>query len=144
MRFHLKQQQNFHTTIQQDFLATLSPMEFLCLHISSNILHFWQNLSFYLITGSSHKKIYCDFFARSAALWPEKLVLLALSAFPLWNLIVSELNLWQVQNKSSNICSCSSLKRSKASTQTLVKHNNLLWFHCTCFSILGGPAVWLI
>ena len=36
------------------------------------------------------------------------------TAFPLWNLIVSELNLWQAQNKSSNIiCSCSSLKHSK-------------------------------
>ena len=65
------------------------------------------------------------------------------SSFPLWNLIVSELNLWQAQNKSSNIYSCSGLKHSKASLK-LVKHNNLLWFHCTCFSIHQGPAVWLI
>ena len=81
MCFFLKQQQNCHTQMQQDFLANSSPTEFLCLHISSNILHFWQTGSFYLITGSWHKKIYCDLFARSAALRPWKLVLLALPLF---------------------------------------------------------------
>ena len=79
--------------------------------ILSNILHFWQSLLFYLITGSWHKKIYCDFLAHSAALRPWKLVPLALPLFLVK--LVSELNLWQAQNKSSNICSCSNLKRSK-------------------------------
>ena len=120
MWFFLKQQQNCHAQIQQDFLATSSLTEFLCLHIWSNILHFWQSLLFYLITGSWHKKIYCDSFTCSAALWPWKLVLFALSAFPLWNLIVSDLNLWQALNKSSNICSCSRLKHSKGVNKSAI------------------------
>ena len=93
-------------------------LEFLCLHISSNILHFWQSLSFYLITGSWHKKIYCDFLAHSAALRPWKLVSLALPLFLVK--LVSELNLWQAQNKPSNICSCSSLKCSKGISKNAI------------------------
>ena len=118
MCFVLKRQQNCHTQMQQDVLATSSATAFLCLHISSNILHFWQSLSFYLITGSWHKKIYCDFLAHSAALRPWKLVSLALPLFLVK--LVSELNLWQAQNKSSSICSCSSLKCSKGISKNAI------------------------
>ena len=58
------------------------------------------------------QKDYCDFFARLAAHCDLKSLFhlpYSVSSVKL----VSELNLWQAQNKSSNICSCSSLKRSK-------------------------------
>ena len=98
MCFLLKWQQNCHTQMQQDFLANSSPTEFLCLHISSNISHFWQFILF-INNWLMAQKDLLWFFAHSAALWPWKLVLLALPAFPLWNLIVSELNLWQAPLK---------------------------------------------
>ena len=62
------------------------------------------------------------------------------TTFPLWNLIVSELNLWQAQNKSKNICPCSSLKRSKGinkdanylymmkASQRLVRSNIIIYY----------------
>ena len=112
-------------------------------YISQEIFYtFDKSLSFYLITMAHGTKDFLWFFSLTQLHCNLKSLFCLLYSFSAVKL-VSELNLWQVQNKSSNICSCSSLKRSKA-LQKLVKHNNLLWFHCTCFSIHQGPAVWLI
>ena len=59
------------------------------------------------------QKVFLWFFRSHGCIVTLKACSACLTAFPLWNLIVSKLNLWQAQNKSSNICSCSSLKCSK-------------------------------
>ena len=109
-RFLLKQQQNCHAQIQQDFLANSSPTEFLCLPISSNILHFWQSFALFNDWLTLAQKDLLWFFRSLGCIATLKASSACFTAFPLSNVIVSELNLRQAQNKSSNICSCSSLK----------------------------------
>ena len=109
-RFLLKQQQNCHAQIQQDFLANSSPTEFLCLPISSNILHFWQSFALFNNWLTLAQKDLLWFFRSLGCIATLKASSACFTAFPLSNVIVSELNLRQAQNKSSNICSCSSLK----------------------------------
>ena len=67
------------------------------------------------------------FFCSLGYIATQKACSACFTTFPLWNLIVSELNLWQAQNKSSNICLCSSLKRLKGINKNAIF---TWWGHC--------------
>ena len=92
--------------------------------------------------SSWHKNISCDFFHSLSCIATLKACSACFTAFLLWNLCQSSTYGKFKINPVIFAHVLASLKCSKA-LQKLVKHNNLLWFHCTCFSIHQGPAVWL-
>ena len=100
-------------------LSHLDALRFSCKFISDRLpLFTYLKWYFTLLTMSYNnwlmaQKYLLWFFRSLGYIATLKACSACFIPFPLWNVIASELNLWQAQNKSSNIFLCSSLKRSK-------------------------------